>query len=383
MSNRIKNISYLLGTKYTMAHFPPNPYIIPTLNPPANPNIESTPLTETEQHELTNFISTNIPTPDPTTSQVPPLAFSFWEGTQLTYLQFLTIYTLRKFNPNIRIRIYISTPSPSNPTHFLSTQSNPQLHPCGLNIRPDRSIRLHSLALIPRVELIELNLNQTYHFDVQIPSVHKADIVRIFKLHEHGGIWFDLDILFYKPIDSLYLSNHYDLTYFSYTNTIATGLILAPPKTNPLTLLCYITLERLRHQGLTFEYQEFGPTLWARTVLHNRSLFSNSKVLPNKIIYPYIWNQVNYIFFSKEDLTHPTETLGIHWYNGSPYSRLYINRFDINDLAPHTPDKNIFEQYAKRALDQYDLYQIQSICTTINPTTTLVNTQINHYDYSA
>ena len=146
---------------------------------------------------------------------IPKIVFTYWEGEQLSELHYLTIYSLHKYNPELDIIIY--------------TDENPK------NIFREWNTSQHSIDIqktIPLSKLVEvnpnkiflrlINFNNDYHFDNNISIVFKADFIRIAKLYEHGGIWFDMDILFVKPIQDFFFKEDIQAFIFYYSRTITT-----------------------------------------------------------------------------------------------------------------------------------------------------------------
>ena len=197
-----------------------------------------------------------------------------------------------------------------------------------------------ALYSIPNIEITQLDFAHDHKVGECLFHSYFADITRIKKLKEHGGVWFDMDILFLKPFDPAFLGLVVGKTVrvCSYSNTISTGIVVAAPNSPTLIKLSQITDEYIEERKQeNFEsksdykehYQAFGPDLWRRVL--EPYLDANVDQHPDvcslavHLVYPYLWDKMA-DYFEKTDASKVnTNTLGVHWYNGSTEARLFIN----------------------------------------------------------
>lgn len=208
----------------------------------------------------------------------------------------------------------------------------------------DKRITMNQILEISNnIKLEYIDFEKEYNIQNDISRVYKADFTRIAKLYEHGGMWFDFDILFIKPVpnDIFEKGFTHKLLYFRYRycNTIPTGLIFSSPKNEIITLLFNNACNKIRN--LDNNYQQIGPNLWSDIFNENQDKITDCLCGSEKMVYPYLWNDIFDIFYSLNDKT-TEETFGIHWYNGDNLTKKYMNEFDINNIDPN---KNIFEKY--------------------------------------
>jgi len=266
---------------------------------------------------------------------IPKIFFTYWEGSQLSILHYYTILSLHKLNLDEEIIIYTSN---NNNNKLVTWKTNEHSIPI------NDTISLQSIININpnKIKLININFKLEYDFDDNISVVYKADFVRICKLYEHGGMWFDFDILFIKKIPD-YLFNDKDFYYFSYSNTIPTGILFIKPKHIYLKKLLDESLKIIKNSKLIL-YQTIGPNLWNSFIYSNNDFLLNSKKLENKIAYPYDSENYNIIYDTLNDYTNET-TICIHWYNGGIHSKEFINKFNKEYNRIIDPNRNIIEKY--------------------------------------
>ena len=257
---------------------------------------------------------------------IPKIVFTYWEGDQLSELHYLTIYSLHKYNPDLDIIIYTD----ENPKNIFREWNTPQ-HLIDIQ----KTIPLSKLVEVnpKKIRLIPINFQKEYDFDNNISIIFKADFIRIAKLYEHGGIWFDMDVLFIKPIPDFFFQEDIEAFIFIYSRTIPTGFLASIPKSKYLENLYNISLRIIKNKELTV-YQKIGPDLWNQEYKKlGRKTIKNIKILNNNLVYPFLWNQLNNLF-QKTNSILPENTFGIHWYNGAAVTKEFINQFDINNINP-------------------------------------------------
>ena len=294
--------------------------------------------------EKLQFISQyqNRDLPAPLRISIPRIAFSFWEGSQLSLLHYMTIVSFHKYNPEFAIRLYYSDKE-GNFTHAALTAEKNKIHASGFNFRDDKCISMEQLRSLSYLEIIPIDMEKEYDIPFETSPIHKADMVRIFKLYEHGGIWFDMDVLFIKPVPRHILHGTHDIYYFTYSQTIATGLIVSTPRNPAIQFLKDHCVSKIQSRIITRDWQQFGPTLWKMCVSLQPSVFQNCIYLDNAEIYPYLWNEPGLFFFTNENRVKEN-TWGIHWYNGNIDSRRFIDSF-VFDPRAIQKDASVFHYY--------------------------------------
>jgi len=117
--------------------------------------------------------------------------FFYWGKSRLSYLRYLTIATFSHYNPTWEIIIY----TPLITQTGISWTTAEQKYGDNYIDCFDR-IREHNV-IIKEMDFRGIN------FYNEASDVHKSDFLRWWLLHEYGGLWVDMDILFIKPMDDL------------------------------------------------------------------------------------------------------------------------------------------------------------------------------------
>jgi len=249
-------------------------------------------------------------------------------------------------NPDMVIIIYTSNSLNDNLVAWDSVEQNIPL----TNIRKMSVVS----EISPNIKIVNIDFNAEYGVDNDISPVFKADITRICKLHEHGGIWFDFDILFIKPFPSFFFeSEDVDMFYFIWAipdqswSTITTGMIASIPATDLLTKMRSAVVD-ITMNSQNRDYQKLGPNLWRHTVLGlGYDINKTCRLLSNELVYPYDWQTITEFVTTNIDRVS-SNTFCIHWFNGNNDVRKVLNTLDLDSVDPK---KSTLHKYIVRVLE--------------------------------
>ncbi len=267
---------------------------------------------------------------------IPKIFFTYWEGNNLSILQYYTIASILKQNPDISVTIYTA-----NVDSNILVQWNSNEH----SEKFDKTIKLETLVTIDtdRVKLVNIDFMTEYGVDNSLSCVFKADFVRICKLYEHGGMWFDMDVLFIKPFPKYFFDNNVDFYYFIYNNSpvVPTGLLLSTPKNEMITNIYQEAVETIKNPKNLNDYQKIGPILWTDKLNMNHTNFKKIG-LPGSQVYPYDWITYEKFFNNTDTSCIKDDTFCIHWYNGGQHSKTFVRNFDENNININRSACDIF-----------------------------------------
>lgn len=273
---------------------------------------------------------------------IPNKIFTYWEGNQLSELHYFTIYSLYKYNPNIEITIYTSLIESDKLVEWKTGEHGINFNKC---LKFNELIELFDKDNY-KINVVKIDFEKEYNLNNSMSCVHKADLIRIIKLYEHGGIWFDMDILFIKKLPDFFFNQDYELFLFSYWDTIPTGFIASTPKNKLITLLYNGVLDFCKNKRPD-SYQIFGPECWNFYYKKFCLNDSNIKFLLSEHVYPFDWVTINDFFFSNNDSYIKENTFGIHWYNGWQKTKFFINSFDKNNI---NSDRSVCEKILNKIM---------------------------------
>ena len=271
------------------------------------------------------------------------LAFTFWDGPQLSLLNILSLLSFARLNSDTILTIY---------TLGEGLDINAGWKTGEHSLAVDQFYALEDLACEPNIRIQKVDSVGLEKFN---SVVQVADYIRIKMLYEHGGIWIDTDVLFYKKLPSniweIVANNGFVI---SYENTITTGF-MGFPKGAAIVHRALLKAQ-LKMKGNEFHksYQAFGPDLWGEIFLEFPSEISKINFLSEKLVYPVLWKKLDQFFFEQDDSIDFDETIGIHWYGGSKYARSFTNSNLAQSLKQIPPLTN-FQKIIQRLDQEIDL----------------------------
>lgn len=245
---------------------------------------------------------------------IPKIMHFYWDGGALSYLQFMSVISFNKFNPDWKIIIH----EPKSRYGFITWKTNEQrIRYSGPDWYPD----LKNLSFV-EFNLIDFN---SIGFTEETPEVFKSDYLRWYLLSTVGGGWSDIDILYTKPVSNLDIGDSNTVICFRGDVHII-GFYLSKPN----NVFFKNILDRISSDFDSESYQSIGSTL-LNQIYPNGTTSDNNIVLKNipmDCLYAYRDNEINKLF-TETDLSNINEkTIGIHWYNGSNISKSFNNNYN-------------------------------------------------------
>jgi len=232
----------------------------------------------------------------------------YWGGN-LSFLRYLTVVSFKKQNPDWHINIFY----PVFPTRQISWNTGEQ---SGIYEGLDYFHKLDQWA-----ELIPIRMDSIGVSD-QIPEVHKSGVVRAWALSEYGGIYSDMDILYFKPLNIHNITN----LIFSFDEndqSFSDGFIGCSIEAKPF----FKDFLDLTIKNADAGYQSMGLNIW-NTMVQRSNYPVDVWNIPMSLIYHYNSYHVEEIFNeNSNDLNSlfPEESIGCHWYGGHPATRHWEN----------------------------------------------------------
>ena len=287
---------------------------------------------------------------------IPKKIYFYWGNEQMSWMRYMTLKSFRMFNPSWDMTLYTSHcpkdiktwVTPENQDFFCFKGENYMglINDLNVNIVPWEIANngITAVASTPNIS-----------------ASHRSNFFKWAKLATDGGIYSDLDIIYFKPLDEFYNkinAEEYN-TAICQTNYLSIGF-LASSGNNPFFRDLFINgLDRYN----TGEYQSAGvsniydfynktekkdeaiamirekypqlnkyeisiscPTSKVLDVAQDRYPQLKFYNIPFPFIYPLDSTQVEHAFNSSFSVNEaPTETVGYHWYAGHPISQNFNN----------------------------------------------------------
>lgn len=275
----------------------------------------------------------------------PKLMFLYWDGSPLSYYNYLTVESFNKYNPGWNIIIF----SPNKRTKKITWKTNEQ------KLKYTGKCYFDKLFDIDNVIVKKISLDDIGFYD-DASEVIKSDYFRYYILEKHGGLWSDFDIIYTASIE--------EKMNFKTNSVIfkCNARLLSPYKNNPplaewiktratqLPRHCFpyfpVGLFLTKYNSKIFkyiksqcqiyydknEYQCIGSSM-LKTIFNDSEsevykIDKNIQICDQDYYLPFETHYLaQYLYSDHNTILHPNN-IGIHWYNGFAISRDYANKLD-------------------------------------------------------
>ncbi len=279
---------------------------------------------------------------------VPKILHVYWDKSPLSYLQLLTVITFHYYNPDWQIFVHVPTERYTGDLTWNTPEQK-------INYNgKDYTDTLLNLPYVTKKDICFADIG----FNNTMPEVFKSDFLRWHLLGTTGGCWSDMDIFYTGPMSSITPEGFMivgeghkvdtgvcirdDTDPYSVTGRVLihiVGFHLACPNNALFKKLSELSPKALNVKN----YQSIGSHL-LRAVLPQSSTITkhfhtlNVINISSEVVYPFSDKQVDQIFNATNHHLISSRTIGIHWFNGSPISKMYNNEFsnDFGQLKPCT-----------------------------------------------
>lgn len=244
---------------------------------------------------------------------IPKIVHFYWGSEILPFLRLLTIWSFIKFNPDWEVRFYY----PKKRTTIMSWPTHE--HKYAVSGQDYMETVTQFLPKVhPNVKIIELDFSLLMEYD-EVSEVHRSDFLRWHILSTEGGLWSDMDIIYFRNID-IDLHNH---TCFCVNNEYghSVGFLLSAPKNK--------IFRRIKQKALAGynpdNYQSMGSVVLNK--LYPAGIRADFYNLPMDIVYAYNAHLIPEIFTEgpRGALRFTRRSVGLHWYAGHWLAGKYIN----------------------------------------------------------
>lgn len=252
---------------------------------------------------------------------IPKIAHFYWGEEVLPYARYLTVFTFLKHNPDWKIKYYYPKIRQKkqmwNSFELKYDVSHLEDYTSQLKKLPIETIELDfSLLLMPN----------------DISEVFKSDLLRWHLLSTVGGLWSDMDILYFRSMTYL-LNNIKENQEIDTTVTInskyghSIGFLMSSPNNSYYQYI----LTKTRKYFNPLQYQSLGTGILQPEFINLSAI--NKKIpdinvinIDNNAVYSYDATMISLIYNSNSLENFKSNSIGMHWYAGHPLAGNFITK---------------------------------------------------------
>ena len=244
---------------------------------------------------------------------IPKILHVYWGVGSLPYLRFQTVKTFMKLNPDWKIILWL----PKHPSKVLTWNTG--------------QLNYSSTWADYTVDLLNLPIEKKY-FDLKeyglsnnISEVHKSDFLRYHLLSEYGGVWTDMDILYFKSIVDLEVNKKENkdketfvcISKYGHSN----GFFMAAKGSK-----FFGEMFKLAYDADLSKYQGNGPDLCNKYYPKLEAINEFSPAIDIGMDAVYFYNAQRLLeIYDIKDAKFPETSIGIHWYAGHSLAGKFLN----------------------------------------------------------
>jgi hypothetical protein len=260
--------------------------------------------------------------------RIPRMAYFYWGGETLPYLRYLTLSSFRKFNPDWNMTLYVPKKLQSNlcwvsSEHKLVKSGTGK---CYLSLVKDLGIK------IVEFDMEKLGLSN------DLSEVHKSDYLRWHLLGTVGGLWSDMDIIYFKSITQVVDGKQLVVCFQRGLKHQFWSIGFLGSSSN--NLFYRRMFEEAKKRTDSYRYQYIGSILMKQV---HGSYVSTIKKYPqykihnlqSSVVYPVMAHQVQDLYNGMKMEYIKKDTIGIHWYAGHKLSGEWIEKLTPENSLKH------------------------------------------------
>ena len=261
--------------------------------------------------------------------KIPQILHVYFGGETLPYARYMTIESFRKLNSDWKIKFYY----PKFPYKIKSWISFEQKYE--LEVKD----YLPELKKLPNIEFISVDFKK-YEISNDISEVYKSDYLRWYLLSSEGGLWSDMDILYFNSMSNISFNKPENSNIDTgicinriYGHSI--GFMLSSANNLYYKYIC----DRAKQSWNKNNYQSIGSVLSGNLFPNIETIIKIFPTLtpiniPMDVVYAYNSLNVMDIFKSGDMSKFTNNSIGLHWYAGHPLAGDFLRTTNggVNNL---------------------------------------------------
>jgi len=237
--------------------------------------------------------------------EVPKIAHFYWGGGKLLYMRYLSIVSFMKFNPEWKV-VFWYPKEPFKGRSWYTDMYPPKIKE---ELCKDYFPEVLKLDVIKSpVDFTALGARKN------MAEVHKNDYIRVHALNLYGGLWSDMDIIYFRSVNALKVNkpeNRDKKVFVCITDYgHSTGFNMAAPESEFFIFLS----DNLNNEYLPSAYQCWGPDMWNKYFKTLESIPGGCEI-GMEAVYAHNAHQVKELFGNSPRFTE--NSIGCHWYGGN------------------------------------------------------------------
>jgi len=238
---------------------------------------------------------------------IPKILHVYWGGSILPFLRYKTIDTFMKLNPDWQVMFWY----PKHPGTIVTWETKPL------------DYKLDCEDFTPMLMGLPIGKNaidfEDFGFRNTMSEVHKSDFLRYHLLTTYGGVWSDMDILFFKPITGLKVNKPENkdietfvcICWYGHSN----GFFLSAKGSKFFEKMASLSIKGFNAN----DYLCLGPTLCNNhyPTLESINAFSPALDIGMEAVYAHDCYQMIVSYGNNSQSRFTDDSIGIHWYAAS------------------------------------------------------------------
>jgi len=260
-------------------------------------------------------------------NKIPKELHLYWNGSGMSKLQTFTVTSFHKYNPDWKINVYVPMQAYTGGSKYIPKYKGED--------------HFNEVKVLDYVNIVSVNLDD-YGIAHDLHDILRSDILRYHILYNIGGVWSDFDVIWLKPME------HFrNIEYFGDTPvdeiTSVVSFIKDTSGSHSIGIMIHCQYDEYAKAlvDLTkqvrppYRHEVFGSVMISGRypTLASMSGFKGLVGVKHETYYPYDIHPPRPTFsrlYTGNDLSLITNnTICLHWYNGKPESKIYVNKNDV------------------------------------------------------
>jgi glycosyltransferase involved in cell wall biosynthesis len=318
--------------------------------------------------------------------KIPKRIFFYWGGSDMSWMRYMTLYSFRKMNPDWETVLYVSENTNKNKSWKGVDEQDYYMY-TGNNYFK----KLKKLGV--KIEKAELPVEVKKRLK-GISPIHESDLFRYYQLFLNGGLYCDMDVLFFKPINDFYnkiTEGGYDTIIHEYKAFDANesdewwmtiGFLGASPNNEYYKNMFEYAVNNYKEDnyqsmGVYVIYGLFNTLPFKQTYNKIVAQYPCLKFynLSTELIYYYDWTKVEECFTNSIGINDfSARSIGYHWFGGCAISQKYNNILTEKNYMKH---EIAFSKIAHEIINIKIDENGNSIIENTKPSTSIVTAYYN------